>query len=159
MLSRLALGCLRPIEEQYLASHLLQKFIARRTSQGRLISSTPILSRVILSKSRVCQIYESCLNAILANDFTTAATLVSNADPTEPHLIVFCRLVEMLAAIQAESKLSNGNRLGAATKSRRYIAQFKSAHRSATTLDTNINPLGGDSGSRRARFCNGAGST
>jgi hypothetical protein len=104
LLAHLALGCLRPVEEDFISAHLLFRFIGRRTHQGRIVSSTPILSRAILRRGRHrWHVFESCLNAVASGDYDTAGALATNADPTAPHLRAFCSIVDILVSLHTES--------------------------------------------------------
>jgi hypothetical protein len=105
LLTRLALGCLRPVEENFILAHPLFGFIGRRAHQGRILSSTPVLSRVILRRGKhVWHVFESCLNALACGDYETAGALAASVSPTASHLRAFCSIVEILVALHTESE-------------------------------------------------------
>ena len=104
LLARLALGCLRPVEEDFISAHPLFKFIGRRTQEGRIVSSTPVLSRVILRRGRHrWHVFEDCLKAVASGDYDTAGALAANAGPTAAHLRAFCNIVDILVSLHTEN--------------------------------------------------------
>ena len=104
LLARLALGCLRPVDEDFVSAHLLFRFIAQRTPQGRIASSTPVLSRVILRRGRHrWHVFEDCLKAVASGDYDAAGALAANAGPTAPHLGAFCGIVDILVSLHTEN--------------------------------------------------------
>jgi len=105
LLARLALGCLRPIEEAFVSKHLLFNFLAKKDANGRIMSSTPVLSRVILRRGRQgWHVFEDCLKALASSDYSTAHALAANVDRTAPHLRAFCGIVDILVSLKMKNQ-------------------------------------------------------
>jgi hypothetical protein len=103
-LGRLALGCLLPAEEDIVSQNLYYGFLAKRTSQGRTISCSPVLSRLILGRGGgSLRIYDECLRAVAAGEFSVAGVLSSSLEPVARHLRAFCGIVGILASLHAEN--------------------------------------------------------
>ncbi|MER9936110.1 hypothetical protein [Mesorhizobium sp. M0088] len=101
---RLATGQLQPSQEDYLENTESAGFLVRRTSSGRLIATSPVLSRLLLrGRDGPWRRYTEVLEHLYAEDFSAAAAMVSLLDQRSPHLKVFAQLVDMLRAVYAEN--------------------------------------------------------
>lgn len=105
ILGRLALGALRPIEQDYVSGQLLSEFLIKRTAQGRVICSSAILSRVILRTGRhIWRVYDDCLTAVATGDYERAKALIANVAPSSPHMLAFRGLIEILVSLHTENE-------------------------------------------------------
>jgi hypothetical protein len=104
-LKRLALGCLRPLDEAMLSEHLFFNFLAKRTRRGKMVASSPVLSRFVLRRGgESCQMFEQCLRSVAAGDFAMADQYAAIANPSVPHLCAFCGIVGILASLHKDNE-------------------------------------------------------
>jgi hypothetical protein len=102
LFGKLALGQLLPHEEDHVETHLLSKFLAKRGRSGRLITASPILSRLFLRRRKgVFAIYDEILEAIRSGNYQGAVALASSTESPSNHLQLFKSVVELLAALHA----------------------------------------------------------
>jgi hypothetical protein len=102
LLQRLALGCLRPDDEGMISAHPFKKFLVKQTPEGKMVASSPVLSRSILNGGAGWRGYEQSLRAIASQDFDAADEYTSLLNPTAPHLRTFCGIVEILTALHGQ---------------------------------------------------------
>ena len=97
---RIATGRLSPVESSYLGHHELSHFLLKKSRNGGLIVSSPILGRLLLTgKNGPWRPFAKILNEVNDGMFSEAARQIDLLDCTEPHLEAFGRLIKILAAV------------------------------------------------------------
>ncbi|WLB53902.1 hypothetical protein [Bradyrhizobium japonicum] len=101
--SKLALGRLLSYEEDFIETHLLSSFLAKRSRSGAMVCSSPILSRTFFRRIRgAFAIYDEVLNAVRAENYESAVDLAASIETDREHLRSFKCLLQVLAALKVE---------------------------------------------------------
>jgi hypothetical protein len=102
LLGNLAVGRLNAAQEAAVMNHPLASFLCKRSNQGEVICSSPIVARRILSGGLpLWSQYRICVEAIEADDYPRAAMVAGLLNDSHPRLAAFRELVLLHGALSS----------------------------------------------------------